>query len=132
MFDELDENLQKEFRGYLESRGVTPELGEFRERGRGACVCGCDVHALQSYTGLQGVLQDGRRKRAWGCQSVGLHGHIPGPASSQAPGLLICNMLTLRPPHHTAGEYLRHLVYDKEQREYMAWLKRAQDFVSSK
>jgi hypothetical protein len=27
------------------------------------------------------------------------------------------------------GEYLRHLIYDKEQREYMAWLKKVRDFV---
>ncbi|GAX79309.1 hypothetical protein CEUSTIGMA_g6750.t1 [Chlamydomonas eustigma] len=27
------------------------------------------------------------------------------------------------------GEYLRHLIYDKEQREYMAWLKKVGDFV---
>lgn len=28
------------------------------------------------------------------------------------------------------GEYLRHLVHDKEQREYADWLKRAHDFVA--
>jgi complement component 1 Q subcomponent-binding protein len=27
------------------------------------------------------------------------------------------------------GEYLRHLIYDKEQREYMAWLKKVHAFV---
>ncbi|GFH12248.1 uncharacterized protein HaLaN_07893 [Haematococcus lacustris] len=30
------------------------------------------------------------------------------------------------------GEYLRHLVYDKEQREYMAWLNRVAEFVAKK
>jgi hypothetical protein len=30
----------------------------------------------------------------------------------------------------STGEYLRHLVHDKEQREYMGWLKRVQEFVS--
>lgn len=28
------------------------------------------------------------------------------------------------------GEYLRHLVYDKEQREYMQWLKKVHSFVA--
>lgn len=28
------------------------------------------------------------------------------------------------------GEYLRHLVYDKEQKEYIAWLARVGDFVA--
>eukprot|EP00197_Chlamydomonas_leiostraca_P009686 CAMPEP_0202866046 /NCGR_PEP_ID=MMETSP1391-20130828/7104_1 /ASSEMBLY_ACC=CAM_ASM_000867 /TAXON_ID=1034604 /ORGANISM="Chlamydomonas leiostraca, Strain SAG 11-49" /LENGTH=244 /DNA_ID=CAMNT_0049545955 /DNA_START=16 /DNA_END=750 /DNA_ORIENTATION=+ len=56
VFDELDENLQREFRDFITARGVTPELGEF----------------------------------------------------------------------------LRHLVYDKEQREYTSWLGRVADFVSSK
>jgi hypothetical protein len=27
------------------------------------------------------------------------------------------------------GEYLRHLIYDKEQREYMGWLKKVHAFV---
>jgi hypothetical protein len=27
------------------------------------------------------------------------------------------------------GEYLRHLVFDKEQREYMAWLRKVHAFV---
>lgn len=30
------------------------------------------------------------------------------------------------------GEYLRHLVYDKEVREYQDWLQRVHDFVSKK
>jgi hypothetical protein len=44
------------------------------------------------------------------------------------------------PPHHPTsrrirgvteelGEYLRHLIYDKEQREYVAWLERVKSFV---
>lgn len=30
----------------------------------------------------------------------------------------------------TLGEYLRHLVYDKEQREYMGWLEAVHKFIS--
>ncbi len=30
-----------------------------------------------------------------------------------------------------AGEYLRHLVFDKEVREYMDWLQRVHDFVAA-
>jgi hypothetical protein len=30
------------------------------------------------------------------------------------------------------GEYLRHLVYDKEVREYSTWLANVADFVSGK
>ena len=30
------------------------------------------------------------------------------------------------------GEYLRFLIYDKEQREYQAWLESAEAFVSKK
>lgn len=29
------------------------------------------------------------------------------------------------------GEYLRHLVYDKEQKEYIAWLKKVREFVDA-
>lgn len=32
---------------------------------------------------------------------------------------------------HT-GEYLRHLVHDKEEREYMAWLDNVRKFVTGK
>lgn len=53
VFDELDETLQTEMRQYLQTRGITEEL----------------------------------------------------------------------------GEYLRHLIYDKEQREYMGWLKKVHAFV---
>jgi hypothetical protein len=28
------------------------------------------------------------------------------------------------------GEYLRHLMFDKEQQEYMGWLQRVQEFVA--
>lgn len=53
VFDELDENLQNEFRSYIHERGINNEL----------------------------------------------------------------------------GEYLRHLIYDKEQREYTSWLKKVEAFV---
>lgn len=29
------------------------------------------------------------------------------------------------------GEYLRHLIFDKEQREYMLWLKKVKEFVEA-
>jgi len=29
------------------------------------------------------------------------------------------------------GEYLRHLIYDKEQQEYMGWLEKVEKFVTS-
>lgn len=32
-------------------------------------------------------------------------------------------------PLPQVGEYLRHLVYDKEQTEYTRWLKNVADFV---
>jgi hypothetical protein len=54
VFEELDEELQKEFKSYLEERGINEDFGEF----------------------------------------------------------------------------LRHLLYDKEQREYMNWLKKVHDFVA--
>eukprot|EP00195_Chlamydomonas_chlamydogama_P016390 CAMPEP_0202900338 /NCGR_PEP_ID=MMETSP1392-20130828/11160_1 /ASSEMBLY_ACC=CAM_ASM_000868 /TAXON_ID=225041 /ORGANISM="Chlamydomonas chlamydogama, Strain SAG 11-48b" /LENGTH=242 /DNA_ID=CAMNT_0049586709 /DNA_START=81 /DNA_END=809 /DNA_ORIENTATION=+ len=53
VFEELDENLQNEFRSYLQERGITEDL----------------------------------------------------------------------------GEYLRHLIYDKEQKEYVGWLQKVRDFV---
>jgi len=39
-------------------------------------------------------------------------------------------VLTLEIFVFDAGEYLRHLVHDKEETEYIAWLEKVQKFVA--
>ena len=56
-----------------------------------------------------------------------------GPVFDELDETLQGDLLTYlsdRGVNEDVGEYLRHLIYDKEQRSYLMWLKRVKAFVS--
>ena len=149
MFGELDEVLQQELRQYLHDRcgGVRVQA---REVGRGGVVLqqeprqyGRENKEREGWTGrveklsargwvnISSLLPSaGASLRSWGSACAIVPHPIPTPPPPPPPFL----NASVPPPlfrgiTEELGEYLRHLIYDKEQKEYVAWLSKVRDFV---
>ncbi len=60
---------------------------------------------------------------------TGQRGQGTGPRPLIAHVLILLKHNPRRGVTDELGEYLRHLIYDREQREYVSWLAKVKDFV---
>ncbi len=105
MFQELDETLQQGFREFLLAR-----CGGWR---------GAGCSRLSWLLAPQGSVHLQRARASAVVALSSADRHSMRPARRRRRGV-----------NEDLGEYLRHLMFDKEQTEYMGWLQRVHEFVA--